>query len=158
MSNTLKVVIAVGSALLVGVIVGYALGASGKGDLEDVAKQAAQKLKANETALADAKREAKQQVDSLEKGRGLLRCRVSLLRAMVELWSSNYGNASQQIGKARSQLERVSKLLSKKKQEEVKQLLTTMMQTQQLVMRLDPLSKKYLDNLLHDIRRIPGAR
>lgn len=158
MSDTLKIAIAVGSALLVGIIVGYALGASGKGDLEELAKQATQRLKTNETALKDARQEAELKVKQLNKSRLLLRTKEQLLRSLVELYASNYGLASQHLSNARTRLKSAGELMKKKRRDEIAKMLKRIIDTQQLVMRLDPMARRYVTELIGDVQRLPGAR
>ncbi len=158
MSDLLKVVIAVGGALVLGLVIGLVVGYSGKGDLAAVAKAAKQRAETTELTLKEERADCQGKVAKAQLGRQLLLTKAALLRALVELQANNYGLASQHLATARSLVVAARKRIAKKHRPRLKQIYEQMASTQTLVMRLDPMARKYLQDLLAALQSIPGAR
>jgi|GEM_PF-6542502 hypothetical protein len=158
MSNTLKVVIAVAVAIVVGLVAGYMLGSGGRGDLKRQLKSAENKLKA---ATAGAKEKVEQQEASVAKdvrSKALLRAKVELLWALVNLHANNYGTANQHLDVSTRRLAKAKKASKGPAVKKLEKFLADIADAQKLVLRLDPMARSNIEGVLVDLRKFPGAR
>jgi hypothetical protein len=158
MSNWLKVAIAVGGALLVGLIIGYIIGVSGKGELKTAAQSARDKQSA-------AERRAKEAGDTADKARKRVRRRVALLRgkeqlfrALLQLKSSNFGIAGQHLSHASTQLKKAARLGSPSLAKRIKRLRAGLASAHAKTMGLDPVAQVQIETLINQVHQLPGAR
>jgi hypothetical protein len=159
MNNTLKVGLGVGGALLVGLLVGYVLGSFGKNDLEVTARREQSRAKEAEAALKEREEDCSRRTQKAKASKQLLLTKEHLLRAMVELFSNNYGLTSQNLGIARKHIKSAMKgLKSKTHAKTAQNLYDRMGGAQTLAMRLDPMARVHIEQILADLQKLPGAR
>jgi tmRNA-binding protein len=158
MNNTLKVGLGVGGALLLGLVVGYVLGSSGKHELESTAQQEQTRAKEAEASLKELEEDCARRVMRARTAKQLLLTKERLLRAMVELYANNYGLTSQHLGIARKHLKSAIKGLKGKKHVATAQdLYERMGGAQTLAMRLDPMARVHIEQILAQLQKLPGA-
>lgn len=158
MTNWQKMAIGIASALIVGLVVGYVFGVSGKGALEEAA------VKARRVAAA-AKQAAEQANAQTQKVRGkqkrrvaLLRCKEELLRGLVQMHANNFGIASQHLGAAAQRLKKVRAAVKPPTQKRIDGILAEISQAHTLAMRLDPMVRVRMERLVELVHALPGAR
>jgi hypothetical protein len=158
MSPTLKWAIAAAGALLLGLAGGFGLGRAGKIEAEQALQKA--KRRADE-AEESGKREAEecnQRLLEARTAKQLLLSKEELLRAVVELTSNNFGLTSQHLAQARSWLRSAQKGIKAGDQPKAKALFDRIGEAQTLAMRLDPMARVQIEQILVDLQRLPGAR
>ena len=162
MNSTLKMVIGVGAALVVGLLVGYVLGSSGKRQLAQTAQREQKRANEADSALKQQREGCERTALAARTGKHVLLTKEQLLKAMVELSVNNYGLASQHLGVARSHLRSATRALKKgkKKQHEkqAEKLFEQIAGAQTLVMRLDPMARVQIEQVLAELHKLPGAR
>lgn len=158
MSDLLKLIIAGVGALIVGLLAGWGIGGSGKGALEAELAQAKRGKATAATALQEERERCEQQTKTARRARYVMLTKEHLLRALVELHASNFGLASQQMADARSRLRSAGKHFEGKQRQRVDKLFEQLANAQTLVMRLDPMARKQVQDLLADLQALPGAR
>jgi hypothetical protein len=158
MTPTLKVGIALASALLIGLVVGYGLGAAGRGDLEQAAKKAQVNADDAEAALKQLQDQQGKKAKKFKTSKLLLRAKEHLLRAALELYANNYGLTSQHLALARKRLRSAKKGLKKRHAKRASELYDRIGQAQTLAMRLDPTARVHIEQILAALQKIPGAR
>jgi hypothetical protein len=157
MSQNVKLAVAIASALVVGLIVGLVLGMSGKRQAQQDLASATRRANDAEEALKRESEEARRQVADAKGGRSLLLAKEHLLRALVELYSSNFGIASQHLARARTQLQSAEKGLRKGDLEKVRDLFDRIGSAHTLAMRLDPMARTQIEEILEHLQKLPGA-
>jgi len=157
MNNTLKVVIGVAAALVVGLVVGYVLGMSGKRDLTVAVRQEQVRAKEAEGALKQQADQCERKAREARTGRHLLLCKEQLLRATGELYANNYGLTSQHLAGARRQLKSAMKGLKGAQAKEAENLHERIGGAQTLAMRLDPMARIHIEQILAQLQKLPGA-
>jgi hypothetical protein len=158
MSDLLKLIIAGGGALLLGLLMGWGIGGAGKGELEEAVAQATRQKAAAAAALKEERSACERKEKKARRTRYLLLTKEHLLRALVELYASNYGLASQQMADARARLRKASKYFEAGQRKRVTKIFEQLGSTQTLVMRLDPMARKLVQDLLAELQALPGAR
>lgn len=158
MSNTLKVVIGVAAALLVGLLVGYVVGSSGKRDLQQQVEREKSRGTEAEAALKQQTDECDRKSKAARGSRNLLLAKEQLLRALVELYANNYGLTSQHLGVARSYLRGATAGLSKSHAKTVQDLTSRIEAAQALSLKLDAMARSEVEQILGELQKLPGAR
>lgn len=158
MTPTLKVGIALVSALLIGLVVGYGLGVSGRGDLERAAKKAQVSADDAEASLKQLQDQQDKKAKKYKTSRQLMRAKEHLLWAVWELFDNNYGLTSQHLALARKRLRSAKKGLKKRHAARTSELYDRIGQAQTLAMRLDPTARIHIKEILVALQKIPGAR
>jgi len=158
MSNSLKVIIAVAGALLVGLVVGFVLGTSGKRDAEAALLEARKKNKDCTETLARNTVECSTKLGQEQASKKLLLAKELMMKGLVELYANNYGLTSQYLGQARQRLKSVGKELSKANQKKVQQIFEQVGNAQTLVMKQDPMARVHIEKVLSAINKLPGAK
>lgn len=158
MSNWLKVAIAVGGALLLGLIIGYILGASGKGELETAAQSAKQRQSAAERRAKEADAEVSKKRKAIRRRIALLRGKEQLFRALLQMKSSNFGIAGQHLSHASTQLKKAARLGSASLKEQLKKLRAGLASAHAKTMALDPVAQVQIETLINQVHELPGAR
>jgi len=158
MSMSIKAIVTAAGALIVGFLVGFILGRSGKLELEaellKAKKRSAeaediQKRESEECALRDR---------AARVTKHLLLTKEEILRATVELSASNFGLTSQHLGQSRSWLKAAEKSMKPADAKRVKKLYDDIGDAQTLAMRLDPTARVQVDQILAELQKLPGAR
>jgi hypothetical protein len=158
MSTTLKALIGVGAALVFGLLGGFLLGRCGKSEAEEaLLKTKRRAAEIEETAKREGE-ECAQRDRVARVGKQLLLTKEELLRAMLELAANNFGLTSQHLGQARSWLRAAEKNLKPVDAKRARELFDKIGEAQTLAMRLDPMSRVYIERILADLQRLPGAR
>ena len=162
MNSTLKTAIAVAAALVVGLLVGYVLGSSGKRRLAQAVEHTQKRATEAESALKQQRNDCDRAALAARTAKHVLLTKEQLLRATVELSVNNYGLASQHLGVARGHLRSLTKALSKGKKKHHEQrahkLFEQIAGAQTLVMRLDPMARVQIEQVLAELQKLPGAR
>ncbi len=158
MSNWLKVAIAVGGALLVGLIIGYILGAAGKGELAVAAQSAKDRQSAAERRAKEAGDEATKARKGVRQRIALLRAKEQLFRALLQMKSSNFGIAGQHLSHASTQLKKAARLGSASLKDKLKRLQTGLGGAHGKTMALDPVAQVQIEILINQVHQLPGAR
>lgn len=158
MSNNLKIVIGAGALFLVGLLVGFVLGSTGKWEAREALKQCKQQATEADNALEEERQECKQETQKAHVSKQLLLTKVELLRAVGELYANNYGLTSQHLARARRSIKSASKGLSKKHTKVTDELFEKIGAAQTLAMRLDPMARVHIEQILAQLQKLPGAR
>jgi uncharacterized membrane-anchored protein YhcB (DUF1043 family) len=158
MASSLKAVIGVGAALVVGFVVGYILGHFGSRELEEALTKAKQRAADAEETQKRESDECAQRERAAKTSRQLLLTREELLKAVVELSSNNYGLTSQHLAQARSWLKSAEKGLKPADGKRAREIFDRIGDAQTLAMRLDPLARNHIERILVEMQRLPGAR
>jgi len=158
MNNTLKVVIGVAAALVVGLVVGYVLGSTGKGSLAAEAKREKIRAQEAETALKDREADCERQATAARAAKQVLLTKEHLLRATVEMYANNYGLTSQQLGVARKHLKSSMRGMKDTPLKLAEELFEQIGNAQTLAMRLDPMARVHIEQILAKLQKLPGAR
>ena len=158
MSNWLKIAIACGGALLLGLLVGFLLGVSGKGDLETQAQQADKRRKAAELRAKEADERATGVKKRVRRRLALLRAKEQLFRALLQLKASNFGISAQHLSHASTQLKRAARLTGKSKAKLFKGLRDGIAGAHAKTMALDPVAQVQIEALIEQVHGIRGAR
>jgi hypothetical protein len=158
MSSNLKWAILVAGALLAGFVVGYGVGRIGKGETEQQLQKAKRRAEEAEEGNKREVDDCNQRLQGLKAGKQLLLTKEELLRAIVELSSNNFGLTSQHLAQARSWLRSAQKGLKADDQLRAKTLFDRIGEAQTLAMRLDPMARLQIEQILVDLQRLPGAR
>ncbi|MBW2731100.1 MAG: hypothetical protein JRH20_01835 [Deltaproteobacteria bacterium] len=158
MSNWQKMAIGIASSLVVGLIIGYGFGASGKGALKAAAEKARGVATAAKQATQQATTEVKKVRDAQARHLGLLRCKEELLRGLVQMYANNFGIASQHLGGARARLKRVRADVAPGTKKRIDMILAEISQAHTLAMRLDPMVRVRMERLVELVHGLPGAR
>lgn len=158
MSTTLKVVIAVAVAIVVGLAAGYMLGSGGRGDLKRQLQSAENKLKAATAGANEKVAEQQAKVAKDVRSKSLLRAKVELLWALVELHANNYGTANQHLDVSTRRLAKAKKSADEAEVRKLDKFLADIADAQKLVLRLDPMARSNVERVLIDLRKFPGAR
>ena len=88
----------------------------------------------------------------------MLKTKEHLLRAITEIYSNNYGLASQQLGLTRKKIKKATKLLRADAAKKALELYEKITGAQTLTMRLDPMSRVHVEQLLSELQKLPGAK
>ncbi len=158
MSNTWKAVIGAAAALAVGFVVGLVVGRIGKSELEATLQKAKRRVTEAEEALKRDGEDCKQRIAAAQTNKHLLLAKEELLRATVELCSSNYGLTSQHLAQARSFLRSAQRGLRKEDAPKALAIFDRVGDAQTLAMRLDPMARIRIEQILADLQKLPGAR
>jgi hypothetical protein len=157
MSQNIKLALALGGALTVGLVVGLVLGMSGKRQaLRELEKVTRRATDAEEAQRREAS-ECSKQVSAAKSGRDVLLAKEHLLRALTELYANNFGLTSQHLAQARTRLKSAEKGLKKSELEKVKDLFDRIGGAQTLAMRLDPMARVQIEQILDELQKLPGA-
>ena len=146
------------AALAVGMIAGYILGAQTKGDLAKALTKA--QLQASD-AVQSLERESQKCTAREQAARTtgqILKAKEQLLRAVLEVSASNFGLASQYMAQARGLLKSLKQGLPKGYQERAQGIFEKIEDAQTLTMRLDPMARKYIEQIINELQKMPGAR
>lgn len=157
MNNTLKVVIGVAAALLLGLVLGYVVGSMGKRDLAGSLKQAQTRAREADAALKDKEAECEQQARAARVAKQLLLTKERVLRATVEMYANNYGLTSQHLGAARKHLKSAIRGMKGSRAKDGEDLFERLGNAQTLAMRLDPMARVHLEQILARLQKMPGA-
>jgi mannitol-specific phosphotransferase system IIBC component len=157
MNQYLRLVVAVASALAVGLVVGLVLGMSGKRQTQHDLDAAVRRAKDAEEALKRDSEECRGKVEEGRRSRELLLAKEHLLRSLVELFASNFGLASQHLGQARNRLKSAEAGLGKRELEKVKSLFDQIGGAQTLAMKLDPMARIQIEQILEELQKLPGG-
>jgi uncharacterized membrane-anchored protein YhcB (DUF1043 family) len=158
MNETLKMFIGVASGVIVGFVVGFIVATFGKNELEE-ALQREKKLLADAThALKEQSELCEQKISAAQAGRRLLLTKEYLLRASLDLYANNYGLAHQNLVLSSRQLTAAIRGLEKKHIARAKKLYDQIGGAQMLTMRLDPMARAHIEQILGEIHKLPGAR
>jgi len=158
MNNTLKVVIGVGAALVVGLLVGYVLGSLGKRVVANTAKQLKIRVQEAEGELKQQGQECERKVKAAKTSKQVLLAKERLLWAMLELYANNYGLTSQHLAGARLHLKSAARGLKGQPAKLADQLHDRVGGAQTLAMRLDPMARVQIKEILDELQQLPGAR
>jgi hypothetical protein len=158
MNPTLKVAIGIAAALVVGFIVGYGLGASGRSEAEKAQKREKRRADEAEAALKQQVEECTRKSKAARRTKHVLLTKEHLLRAAVEIYDNNYGLASQHLAHARKRLKSASRSLKKRHAKRAHEIYEKIGGAQTLAMRLDPNSRVHIVRILRELSKLPGAR
>lgn len=154
----MKAVMGAAAALVVGFLIGFLVGRLGKSELEASLQKAKRRTVEAEEALKRDGEDCKQRMASAQTHKHLLLAKEELLRATVELCASNYGLTSQHLAQARSFLRSAHRGLKKEEGAKALVIFDRVGDAQTLAMRLDPMARVQIDQILADIQKLPGAR
>ena len=157
MGNLFKMALSVGGALLVGLLLGLLIGFSGKGELEQKAAGAQKRAEDAEQVLADEQKRCSDKLARAKQRRSLSRAKEHLLRALIELYASNYGLANGHIEKGAASLRKMRGVGSQNRRKRVKEVLERLRGVQSVVMRLDPTAQGFVQDLLAQLERLSRA-
>lgn len=157
-SSTLKIVIGVGAALVIGFLAGFLAGHSGRSEAEDALQKAKNRAAEAEDSLKREGDECKDRLQANKTSRQLLLAKEELLRAVVEIYGNNYGLTSQHLAQARSWLRSAQKGLKAREGALARDLYDKIGEAQTLAMRLDPNARARIVHILGELQRLPGAR
>ncbi len=158
MSTLVKGVLGGIAALFLGFLIGFGVGRTGRGELEDAASKAKHRATEAEESARRESEECGQRVQDVKVGRQLLLAKEELLRAVIELISSNFGLTSQHLAQSRSWLRSAQKGLKQGDQQKAKAIFDRIGEAQTLAMRLDPMARVQIEQILTELQRLPGAR
>ncbi|MCK5798044.1 MAG: hypothetical protein KAI47_12700 [Deltaproteobacteria bacterium] len=158
MSDWLKVVIAVASALLVGLIAGYIWGVSGKGELEVAAQRARAKMSAAELRARASGAQADTAKKASSRRLALLRGKEELFRALLELKASNFGLAGQHLGYANRQFKKASASSSSTLRGRIEGIRKDLGAAHAKALSLEPVAQVLVESLITEAHQLPGAR
>ena len=158
MTEILKIAGAAAVALLVGLLVGYLLGRAGRGAYEKRALQAERRLKGLQQQVKVEASACAGKVSRCKGSRNLLRSKEQLLRAVMQLYANNFGLASQHLAAASARLARVVRGAAKRRAARIQKLRLSLAGVQTLTMKLDPMARTAIVQLLQELEQLPGAR
>ena len=158
MSSTLKWSVLVVGAGLLGFLVGFGLGRIGKGDVEQALQKSKRRVEEVEENSRREGEECRQRLQEAKAGKQLLLTKEELLRSVLELVSSNFGLTSQHLAQARSFLHSAQNGMKPPDQQKARALFDRIGEAQTLAMRLDPMARVQIEQILADLQKLPGAR
>lgn len=158
MSDWLKIAIAVGAALLIGLLIGVLLGMSGKSELRAAAEAAQARASAADKRAKAAAAELEAGQDKVARRWALLRSKEQLLRAFLQLKSSNFGIAGQHLSAASVQLKKARAKAGALLQPKLDAIRKEIAAAHTLTMGLDPVAQVQVERIIDQVHALPGAR
>ncbi len=158
MSQTVKWLLVAAGALLLGLLVGFGVGRMGRADAEAALHKAKRRADEAEESSRRESEDCAQRLQDAKTSKQLLLTKEELLRAVLELVSNNYGLTSQHLAQARSWLRSAQRGMKASDQPKAKALFDRIGEAQTLAMRLDPMARVQIEQILVDLQRLPGAR
>lgn len=158
MSTALKAGLGIAAAVVLGLAIGYGAGHYGKAEVQRALDKAKQRA---EDAEENLKRESEQCARRMQEARTakqLLLSQQELLRATLEIFSNNFGLASQHLAQSRSWLRSAQSGLKAKDLAKARALFDRIGEAQTLAMRLDPVARVQIDQIVAELQKLPGAR
>ena len=107
--------------------------------------------------MEQERQECEQKAHNARISKQLLLTKEELLRAVGELYANNYGLTSQHLAQARKKIKAASKGLSKKHAKIAGELFEKIGAAQTLAMRIDPMARVHIEQILAQLLKLPGA-
>ena len=158
MREIIRILVIVVVTLVIALPVGYLIGVSRQAELEQALSREEKRAIAAESVITHWETKADQEAQTTARQLALFRAKTEMLKALVQLYGSNFGLASQHMSVATKQLKEVASAADAAEKKRLKAIGSKISEAMLVAGRLDAMARTYVENIVADLEKIPGAR